>query len=85
MTTAVQEARLANRGHRPGDLKVRQIEAERRQLGRNKEHGVRGGRHLWVDADFSETRWFLSDELGKRVIKAKLKKLDLVRHRLGRR
>ena len=44
-----------------------------------------GGRHLWVDTDFYRQTWFLSDELGKRVIKAKLRKLDLTRHRLGRR
>lgn len=44
-----------------------------------------GGRHFWKDTDFNKRAWFLSDELGRRLLEAKLKKLILVRHRLGRR
>ena len=44
-----------------------------------------GGRHLWIDTDFHSGTWFLSDELGRRVLKAKLRKLDMHHHRLGRR
>ena len=41
-------------------------------------------RHLWKDRDFHPSSWFMSDELTKRVRKAKLKGLELTRHRLGR-
>lgn len=44
-----------------------------------------GGRHLWLDPQVSSRTWFMSDELARRLTKAKLKKMHLSRCREGRR